>query len=734
MQELSVAFENCYGIRNLTYTFSFVQSRTYSIYAPNGFMKTSFCKTFSDLCENKGSGDLVFSERSCKREIKKENAVDLTGESILVIEPYNENFQSGKASLLLVNQRIKNEYENALLKIEEKKEALFRNLKQVSGLSGKSQTVESELLKVFNTDSVFDLFETIEETIEKETLNGLEQHLQQYLKSLKYTELFNEKTISFLDSGQIKSELSDYIEKYNELVNESSILNNSFNHYHAKTVHKNLSDNGFFSANHSINLFDGKNDKKITSADELEREIEGEKTKILSDQGLLRRFDAIDKKITNAELRNFRDYLFNNQSVVAELSDYKKLQKSIWIAYLETEQILLTQLLEEYNNGKGIIENAINAAKEERTEWEEVVRIFNERFSVPFKVKVANQKDVILKGDSPQVSFTFCEESNSVDIDKGKLLEILSQGEKRALYILNILFELNVRKKNSSTTLLLVDDIADSFDYKNKYAIVEYLKEISESEKFYCIFLTHNFDFHRTISQRLNISRKNKLFACKNNAGDLSLVEEKYQNNPFDYWKNNLCNERFIISAIPFIRNLAEYCGWKDEYKKLTSLLHLKNDTWSICIRDLNLIYTSILKDKSDTFANPDKIVIDLIYEISETILGELDETAELESKIVLSIAIRLKAEEFMISKISDDSFWNSISNNQTIKLLKRFKTDFPSHVLAIKLLEQVNLITPENIHLNSFMYEPILDMGSHHLKDLYKEVKTMISPANMGM
>ena len=32
--------------------------------------------------------------------------------------------------------------------------------------------------------------------------------------------------------------------------------------------------------------------------------------------------------------------------------------------------------------------------------------------------------------------------------------------------------------------------------------------------------------------------------------------------------------------------------------------------------------------------------------------------------------------------------------------------------------------MTPENIHINSFMYEPILDMSNHHLKTLYTEVK----------
>ena len=45
-----------------------------------------------------------------------------------------------------------------------------------------------------------------------------------------------------------------------------------------------------------------------------------------------------------------------------------------------------------------------------------------------------------------------------------------------------------------------------------------------------------------------------------------------------------------------------------------------------------------------------------------------------------------------------------------------------------IKLLEQVNLMTPENIHFNSFMYEPILDMSDEHLRQLYVNLDEMLS------
>ena len=56
--------------------------------------------------------------------------------------------------------------------------------------------------------------------------------------------------------------------------------------------------------------------------------------------------------------------------------------------------------------------------------------------------------------------------------------------------------------------------------------------------------------------------------------------------------------------------------------------------------------------------------------------------------------------------------------------LLQDFKEKFNNLSEDIRLLKRVNLITPANIHLNAFMYEPILDMGFDELKKLYQEIK----------
>ena len=61
-----------------------------------------------------------------------------------------------------------------------------------------------------------------------------------------------------------------------------------------------------------------------------------------------------------------------------------------------------------------------------------------------------------------------------MDLTKDALLPSLSMGEKRAMYLLYILFDLErirVQASAGQKHLIITDDIADSFDYKNKYRI-----------------------------------------------------------------------------------------------------------------------------------------------------------------------------------------------------------------------------------------------------------------------
>ena len=92
-------------------------------------------------------------------------------------------------------------------------------------------------------------------------------------------------------------------------------------------------------------------------------------------------------------------------------------------------------------------------------------------------------------------------------------------------------------------------------------------------------------------------------------------------------------------------------------------------------------------------------------------------------------MASRLKAEQFMIKYINEPNFIENISENQTTKLLSKFKEEYPNEHQTIEVLDKIVLMTPENIHLNSFMYEPILDMSDDHLKNVYREISILPAP-----
>lgn len=719
MQKLSVDLKNCYGIRSLQHTFNFSKNSSCVIYAPNGIMKTSFAKTFQDISADKKPSDRIFNTRETISSIVDENAIALTKEKIFVMEPYNEGYRSEKISTLLVNKTLKDAYDHIHQTINEKKEVLIKELKTHSGIKNKPDAI---LAEVFTHDQK-EFFTTLI-LIQTEVIANKEP----LLAEVPYLKIFNDKVNEFIKSSDFRQKLADYISIYDQLMSSSTFFRKGvFNHNNAAEIAKNLNDNGFFKAEHSINVMAAGNKKEIKTEKELAEIIQHEKDAILNDPNLLASFEEIDKKIkANKELRDFREYIEQNKTIIPELDNPERFKQKLWIAYLGKSVDAYKALMTEYAQGVEESDKIIAQAKEEATSWRKVIEIFNDRFSVPFKICMENQANVILNNDVPSLKFEFKDEetNKTVPVREQDLLCVLSNGEKRALYILNIIFEVEARKEAKQETLFIVDDIADSFDYKNKYAIIEYLKDAADESFFYQIILTHNFDFYRTVASRLTLPRSHHMHTIKSSRS-VRIIEEKYQHNPFTHWKSHLQdNNAMLIASIPFVRNLAEYCGLHEAYNKLTSLLHIKEDTSEITIGTLEEIFKSVLKDKANlNLENKDKLAKALIYSSAEAAFNIEEENIDLENKIVLSIAIRLKAEELLIQEIKDPDFVSKIPNNQTIHLIEKFKAKFPLKITEMKLLEQVNLMTPENIHLNSFMYEPILDMSNDHLKDLYKKI-----------
>lgn len=732
MNKLNVSMNNCYGIKRIEKEFDFSKKKSFIIYASNGLMKTSFAKSFKVYSEGKQPIEEVHGNPTIF-SVKCSDGSDLDKDNVFVIESYDENFGATKVSNLLAKKELQEQYYNSINNIENKKQEFIDKIKL---LIGKKANVEFELSDAFDRNPN-DFLVLLEELCDSDISNKPDSGLD--FNEVSYLELFDKKVEDFVNDPKNLKLLAEYAKNYDALISSSNFLEKGlFSHYNASKVTEALGSNGYFQANHKLVL---KNGQVIESVEEFQSLLDNEKKAILTDKTLNANFKKIDSALDkNPQMRGFRLIVEKDLTIIPELVNFKELKKKAWIGILKANLEILNALAEEYKRESNKIKNIIELANKENEEWREVVDIFIRRFHVPFKVSIGNQQDVILKDSVPVFKFSYVDSEGESSIDRSKLISILSGGEKRALYLMNIIFEIEALKKERKPMLIVADDIAESFDYKNKYAIIEYLKENIECNYFNFIILTHNFDFYRTVSSRIVQSDRNHCLMAIKQSDGIELKMGEYLGNVFRYWKSRInTSDTILLACIPFIRNMIEYTkGQRNpEYMLLTSLLHLKlyddeYKTSRITFSDLQGIFNGVWTNANDFSSSRESdLVYTRIIEVAERLCSYLtNDDSNLENKIVLSMATRLVAEEIMINAIISESgnieAIKQINSYQTGRLLGLYKALSAADQNIIKLVDEVLLMTSENIHLNSFMYEPLIDISTLHLKELFEQLVSL--------
>lgn len=717
--------------------FDFTHGNVIAIYARNGMMKTSFAKTLKRIKqgEEEEIRDEIFHLDGTANV--KIDGQDIRPEQIFVINSFENSYQAD-ITPLLINKAI-NGHLSEVLKARNK---LFKAIENISGLKIK-KTVLGKNLYELETTLIRD-FEFKENSFLVNLSILRNQKPEIDLSMIPYSRIFDESVIKKVTSDEFQSKIHEYLEKSEEIYDTYSFLSKgNLTLPKLRNVRKSLLGECYFSRNNTITLSGG---DPISSIDELNQKISEIEKKLKA----VDEFKAIEKLLSDVKGIMLRDIIETNPELLNWLTKDKlnELKKCLWLSYIYKNTVLFEELCEKYEN----LSREIDNVKIDNTLWKKVLEIYNKRFYVPYNMEIANLKGAIIGESIPQVEFSFTEEGETVKLSRDKLdeLDTLSQGEKRALYLLNIIFDIEEIKQKEGEVLFVIDDIVDSFDYKNKYAIIEYLYEIAQDNRYSMIILSHNFDFYRTISSRLGLNRENRLCANVSN-NNVQLVQEYYQNQPFKYWKEHP-DEKNVLAMIPFARNLVEYgkdqkiCSQKNstinsDFDFFTALLHEKAETPNIKFKDLEKIYDVYLGIKTFDSIDLNKYIVTALYEVCDRLTIS---DAKLEDKILLSMAIRHKAESFMKDKLSKytgqltwknkrsqeiggyKEFISAISSkgNQTRELLNGYKQIADEAELHI--LDNVAIMTPENIHLNSFMYEPILDMDILELIDLYKQVKEL--------
>lgn len=737
MNKVVCDLTNCYGIQKLHHEFDFSNTNAISIYARNGLMKTSFSKTFRKIQEGKVAEikDEIFGMPGVA-DVKVDGN-SILPENVFVIKSFESAYESNSVTSLLVNDDIKARI-STVLKLKEK---FLKLLEKYSGLKitktslgKKVYELEPQIVKdfQFEEDSFLLNIKFLDQMRAKVVFSGI-----------KYSNIFDSTVLKKITSAEFQEKIEDFCLASDKIYEKFGFLEKgNFTLPKLKNLSKTLESDSFFVKDNQLYL-EGKYEIKEPS--ELKEKISEIEEKIKA----VPVFQEIEKMLSDSKGIVLKELLENNPDVIPYLKIEKldDLRKELWLTYLECEKDKFEELVDEYKK----LEDEIGDIDLDATPWKKALGIFEERFTVPYKMEISNMKGAIIGESIPRVEFSFKRDGQIIKLARTDLenLDVLSQGEKRALYLLNIIFDIEKVKNSGKDVLFVVDDIADSFDYKNKYAIVEYLYEMSTNPNFRLLILSHNFDFYRTVSMRLAIGREDRLTA-EIVGNTIVLKQEKYQNQPFVAWKDNL-NLVNVVAMIPFVRNMIEFgvdknvggiTGISSDYVLLTHLLHEKDKTKLIRFSDLKKIYKKYLgikNFKSDVVES--NLVIDEIFNIANRVTN-MD--VQLEHKIILAIAIRHLAERYMLTEIkkyTGQLTWRVKKNirtghvtdfllyldsgvNQTRELFNVYKQF--GHQYEIKVLEEVNIMTPENIHLNSFMYEPILDMDISELLNLYQKVQGM--------
>lgn len=708
---LSIDLENCYGINKMTKDF-ILENRPIVIHSSNGVMKTSFTKTIDDIINGNETVDKVYPEKITKRNIKIDN-VNVTSKDFKVFYSYSAKKTNDQLTTLILSEILKKEYLDIVDSESVKIEELFDKIGVSLGIK-KNRIVETKKIfkNVFKKDTdIQNLFKC--NTYQKNSISDI-------YKEYGYEELFNDSVKKAINND-VKDQLVKYHQKYNRLIKKSSIFTSGlFDLTNLNNIKATLITENYFKANHKLQ-FNNYN-SLIETEEQLSDFIDEQMSLISNNEEVKKLYNLVEKSInSNKKTRVVLELIKRNYRLATEYKDIESFERKYLALKLIDLRNEINNLRNLHNKNRSMVKQIFKKAEKERTLWDKTIEDFHKRFNVPFQIELSNRRNVVMGIDEPNLIFKY---DNNIVIDEEVLRDqVLSEGEKRALYSLQILFEIEKIKLSNDNKILVFDDIADSYDYTNKLAIVEMINEISDSSHIKCIVLTHNFDFYRTIGLRIS-KHSNSYFALRD-YNKVTIDQGTYLKDVFREFKDKINGSiRALIAIIPFSRNLIEYTSdnyiSNSKYLIYTRAVHYRTNGASVTV---NQIVNEINEQyqKNFTLRNPKRFYQAVIDEANQ-IATETQINQNLEDKLVLAIALRIKAEKYMYKKLRRKGI--SVDLNSSHKLIgtlkKLYIQHFPRQTKILDIINSIVLLTPPHIHVNNFMYEPMMDYSIDRLRKLY--------------
>ena len=713
-------FNNVYGIKELKNT-NLIDGNTL-IYAPNGVMKTSFSDGVRDII----NGDIpkdVFTNPNILSEFELENngVIVSSNDSNFTIDAFvfnvndynNDIFSDPRIGSLVMSNSLKVKYKTILDKYYKVKNDF--NLLISKDVLGRKKIDENDFNFLSNIFGSNDFVKVLE------GLPNLNEYTDEYYGKIAYLDLFNEKVETIISSSEFVDKCNNY-NSYIDIELDKEVFNSGFTFDSLQKLLKEFNTNSFFKAGHKVVL----KSKGEMGENELLNYIDSIVKKVYGSDEAQKLFNeaksVLDK---NPNTRKLILTIKENPRHLKEISNLTNFKKNVIFTKMNGHKGLIDNLrneLEEYSNAlEGIVKEAESATET----WKKVLDNYNSRFITnKFDVEIENLTDAVLDLKPPVFKRKIKGTNQEITTE---IFKRFSSGEKRAVLILNLMFEIELRKNKQFT--LVLDDVSDSFDYKNKYAIIECLKDFSELSNIQLIILTHNFDFYRSLRIALKDTLQSKLLAYSND-GQVTLYDARQKHfEDYSYYSNWKNNGKLIdfISIIPFLRNIVqlEKNSKEPDYQELTKLLHYNSDLENKIFADFESI-TNKYNIKANFDLNQ-KYLSCIKIKAEEIINSAAINETNLQEKVVLGIFIRLFTDKYMwnkyVEKYGIDPEVSDVKN-QSRYLYNLISNDIDENKKSTLLTAFT--IAPSFVHINSFMFEPLIDVGTEKLIDISKKVLTL--------
>lgn len=752
MKSIQIEIKNGYGIVDFKHKFEYKDGTTggccnfYGLYAQNGTMKSSFAKALFNYSQGTAVSDEIYQiPGSCV-------VSGIEPEDILSYPSYDGRvYLSENATHLVANHEAKKVYAEASKDVIEAFNKLKSKISEVTKKKDddSGSVIEDYYYRFVSKEQMKSVTLPAVTTLVRANLPEIKQGKAQFCDiSL---DVFNSSNFKkFITNKKYSGLFGSLVKAYDEMRASPTYYREGFDSSSAHTLIKALEKSKYFNAKHEVVLKDGedKRTKNINNKEELENYLKTDFDRIIelypNLKAALNQLIADFSVGTNGEVRRIIEDK-SRRDILLFMGDEDRFYKNMWFGYLSGCIEEIESLLKVHDGSKSKIEEALKKADNADTEWQDVIDIFNDRFSsLPYRIDIANKKDAIVEDLVPPIfEFKFRNLRNrnmpyrERPDNSGQLSmlgRVLSNGERKALYLLNIIFDVKKKLQDGADTLLVLDDVVESFDYRNKYAFFEYLQELaSQNSQLYIISLTHNFDFFRLVYEKLYPKNKEQFRLVVSDENNNLSAEEMFDPRVFGNYKKDAATDKSAwVTMIPFARNIVEFQYGKnhDDYKELTRALHTLDDE----------ITTGQIQQHLQSIVSVTDTPFDESLNIHEAIIRYAKEVAtnaydgfSLKDNLVLAIGTRLCIERYIINKISEEDYRNAVSKERdlTRKLLVLYSnncSDLNKQTLS-KMFNKAAAIVDGTIHINSFMYEPLVDVGTWEMKKMFNEIYHETNP-----